>query len=280
MKLKAISCDYSIICKTKNAGCVYPYFRSANGDKIITTISPHHGRSFVIQQNSEGKYVVSKGNGLSYTQYPILNTREFGDNTWGILLKKDAIRDFILGQEISNLGIKTNTMEYVIELEKIIPLPNGHKIKPILLQYTVECPYRICDMAFMSSLQIKYEIGKWKSFKTKNKEPYLIAAEIIIRNLRILHSNNILHNAIHVQNLTWALELLDFEIASSPKYPYDKETYNSYVQDLFPREILYTYEIINYIAWCLNENIDYKKIDFIFKEYGFNLELFSTERNI
>ena len=82
-------------------------------------------------------------------------------------------------------------------------------------------------MAFMSSLQIKYEIEKWKSFKTKNKEPYLIAAEIIIRNLRILHSNNILHNAIHVQNLTWALELLDFEIASSPKYPYDKEIYNS-----------------------------------------------------
>ena len=195
MELKAKSFDYSIVCQTLNAGCIYPYFRSADSDKIITSISPHHGRSFVIQQNKAGKYIVSKGNGLSYTQYPILNTREFGDNSWGVLLRKDAIRDFNIGQEISSLGIKTNTMEYVIELKTVIHLPNGHKIKPVLLQYAVECPYRICDIAFMSSQQIKYEIDKWKSFKAKNKEPYLIAAEVLIKNLQKLHSNNILHNA-------------------------------------------------------------------------------------
>ena len=277
MYFKAASFDYSVICQTAKAGLVYPYFRIEGGDKTITCISPHHGRSFVVGQTEDGRYVVSKGNGLSYTQHVILKTGEMGDNVWGGLLKKDAIRDFNLGKEISDFGIKTNQMEYVLELETNILQPSTeHPMKPVLLQYTVECPYRICDIAFMTTQQVKNEIGKWKYFDTKYTESYLIATEVLVRNLRILHSNNILHNAIHVQNFTWALELLDFELASSPQFPYDKETSNIYIQDLFPREILYTYEVVNYIAWCLNEYVDYEKIDFIFKEYGFDLEKLSV----
>ena len=34
--------------------------------------------------------------------------------------------------EINSLGIKTNQMEYVLELEKDIVLTNGNIIKPIL----------------------------------------------------------------------------------------------------------------------------------------------------
>ena len=50
------------------------------------------------------------------------------------------------------LGIKTNHMEYVLELDVELDLPNGHKVKPCLLQYDVECPYRICDAAFMTHI--------------------------------------------------------------------------------------------------------------------------------
>lgn len=86
------------------------------------SLSPNHGRSFLIGRNNDGKFIISKGNGLSYTQYKMLNTGEFGNDTWGLLLRNDAIRDFTLGMEINSLGIKTNQMEYVLELEKILYL--------------------------------------------------------------------------------------------------------------------------------------------------------------
>ena len=99
----------------------------------------------------------------------------------------------------------------------------------------------------------------------------MIAANVLIRNLRIMHDNNILHNAIHEQNYTWALELLDFELACSPAHPYSSEDDIRHVKDLFPREILQTYVIINYIAAVLHEEIDFKKVDNLFAEYGFDI---------
>jgi hypothetical protein len=103
------------------------------------------------------------------------------------------------------------------------------------------------------------------------EEDYMIAANVLIRNLRIMHDNNILHNAIHEQNYTWALELLDFELACSPAHPYSSEDDIRHVKDLFPREILQTYVIINYIAAVLHEEIDFKKVDNLFAEYGFDI---------
>lgn len=273
---KAEKVDYQCICKALNAGEVYPYLRSSEGNEELFCISPLHGRSYVVCARADGTFVVSKGNGLSFTQHELLHTNNYQDDTWGILLRQDAIRDFVMGQEIADLGIRTNQMEYVLELNRIITLTNGHQLKPVLLQYTVECPYRICDAAFMPKATLEMETRKWERMNDGNFDRYhLIAASVLIRNLRILHDNQILHNAIHIQNYTWALELLDFELACSPGHPYTNEDDNRHVKELFPREVLQTYEVINYIAWCLDEKIDYGTIDSLFLQYGFDLSSFS-----
>ena len=46
---------------------------------------------------------------------------------------------------------------------------------------------------------------------------------------------------------------------------------------LMDGEIMKTYEIINYIGWCLGEKINYSKIDSIFKDYGFNLNYYKVK---
>jgi hypothetical protein len=109
-----------------------------------------------------------------------------------LLLKKDAERDFLLGQEIEALGIKTNHMEYVIELTQEIMLANGHIMNPILLQHDVECPYRISDAAFMTQEQILSEVAKWEKMNERGYDKaHMIAANVLIRNLRTLVSLNI-----------------------------------------------------------------------------------------
>lgn len=277
--MRATPCSNYTYRVIHNSGClqkIYSYIRNEEGDKDMSCLTPLHGRSFVVGKTENGRYIVSKGNGLSYTQYPFLHTGEFCDGTWGLLLQQDAERDFLLGQEIEALGIKTNHMQYVIEIDFEINLPNGHKLKPTLLQYDVECPYRICDAPFMDREIIETEVKKWESMNERGYKKYhLIAANILIRNLRILHDNNILHNAIHEQNYTWALELLDFELACSLKHPYAQEDYQRHVKDLLPREIIQTYIIINYIAGVLKEEIDFDEIDSLFAEYDFNLKQFN-----
>lgn len=264
--------SFRVILQDNDREKVLPYLRFTGGDKEILCPSPLHGRSYVVGKTDDGRYVVSKGNGLSYTQHTFIHTGEFYDGTWGLLLRQDAERDFVMGQEIEALGIKTNHMEYVIELDVKVKLPNGHVVKPCLLQYDVECPYRICDAAFMSHEQIMSEVAKWEQFNNrKYDKAHMIAADVLIRNLRILYDNEILHNAISEQNYTWALELLDFELACSPAHPYSSEDDMRHVKDLFPRELLQTYVIINYIAGVLREEINYAVIDALFAEYGFDL---------
>lgn len=269
------SCDFRIINDSKRSLTPYPYLRDTNGDKVMFSVSPLHGRSFLVGKIKNGRYVISKGNGLSYSSNTFLHTGEFYDGTWGLLLLQDAKRDFIMGQEVESIGIKTNHMHYILELDFNITLPSGNNVKPILLQYDVETPYRICDAPFMSKEQIQAEVGKWERINVHKFEKYhIIAADVLIRNLRILHDNNILHNAIHEQNYTWALELLDFELSCSPQFPYTNEDDQRHSKDLFPREIMQTYTIINYIAGVLKENVDYVEIDNLFKEYGFEIKLF------
>ena len=277
-KVRAKGFQFSILFEDKEGSHIYPYLHDLSGDREMWVLSPVHGRSFVVDTTSEGRFIVSKGNGLSYTQYMFLNTGEFGNGTWGLLLRDDAERDFIMGQEIEALGIKTNHMEYVIELDLELALPNGHKVKPVLLQYDVECPYRISDAAFMSQDQIHSEVVKWEKMNESGYDKaHMIAANILIKNLRILHDHDILHNAIHEQNYTWALELLDFELACSPAHPYSKEDYRRHVKDLFPRELLQTYVIINYIAGVLREEIDFAEVDALFAEYGFDLRQYAIK---
>ena len=270
--VKAALRKSTIICM-QSVESPFPYLLSNKGDKEILCPSPLHGRSFVVGRTENGRYIVSKGNGLSYTQHTFLHTGEFYDGTWGLLLRQDAERDFIMGQEIEALGIKTNHMEYVLELDVEITLPNGHKVKPCLLQYDVECPYRICDAAFMTQEQIRTEVAKWEKLNERGyNKAHMIAANVLIRNLRVLHDHDILHNAISEQNYTWALELLDFELACSLVHPYTSEDDMRHVKDLFPREIMQTYVVINYIAGVLREDIDFVEIDKLFAEYGFDLK--------
>lgn len=271
-KFKAQQFNYKILAQNCESAPLFPFLRDNNGCEQMYLVSPEHGRSFLINKDNNERYIISKGNGLSYTQYQFLHTAEFGNDTLGLLLQKDALRDFYCGIEISNLGIKTNQMQYVLELDKTITLTNNYKLKPILLQYSVECPYRLSDAKYINVSIIQKEIDKWEKFNNKclNKM-HMVAADVLIHNLRILHNNNILHNALTPQNYTWALELLDFELTHTPNYPYDSEDDCRHVKDLFDREIFYVYQIIILIAGILYEDISYKDIDDLFEYYGFNM---------
>ena len=271
-QLRSKDYNYQVILSNNNSTTCYPLFRG-KGDIVILNPSPLHGRSYVVGRLNDNRFVVSKGNGLCYSHYSLLHTGECFDDTWGLLLRQDAERDFFMGQEIEALGIKTNHMEYVLELDVEINLPNGHKLKPTLLQYDVECPYRICDAAFMTQEQVQSEVAKWEKMNVRGYDKaHMIAANVFIRNLRVMHDHSILHNAISEQNYTWALELLDFELACSPAHPYNSEDDMRHVKDLFPREIMQTYVVINYIAGVLREEIDFAEVDALFAEYGFDLK--------
>ena len=270
---KAKTCAYTVLRQNRQCeSAPRALLRSVDGTETMWCPGPHHGRSFVVGRHGDGRFVVSKGNGLSYSQLAFLYTAEFGDNTWGLLLERDALRDFDVGLEVEALGIKTNKMEYVLRLEEPVWLTSERVVRPILLQYSVECPYRICDAAYVPRGEIESAVAKWDVFNDRGYDrPSMVAADVLIRNLRTLHDHQILHNAIHFQNYTWALELLDFELACTPKHPYDDEQSNRIAQDLFAREVVQTYEIINHIAGCLAEPLDYAEIDRLFKDYGFDL---------
>ncbi len=278
---RAKSCGFKPVL---SAGCEYlpfPFLLDKNGDVTVWNIAPHsHGRSFIVGRTKDGRSVVSKGNGFSYTGYTFANTGEMGDGTWGLLLEADAVRDFNLGNDVAALGIKTNKMEYVLELECDAVLPNGQCIRPYLLQYDVECPYRIFDSRFVPPEQLESEILKWEKYNSEgydSKHRHMIAANVLISNLRILHDNGILHNAITSQNYTWALEMLDFELACSPWHPYTKADYLRHVPDLYAREIFQTYNIIVEIAQVLSEHIDYDCVNELFIQYGFDIKRFGVE---
>lgn len=271
---KATESEYQVKASVNDSLKIYPLLRDDKGSYVMYGISPIHGRSFVMKQRSDTDWVVSKGNGLCYSNQSFIVSDRVDDNIWGALPLKAALRDFKLGEEIRKLGVKTNRMECVVELEKCIGTKEKN-FKASLLQYSVECPYRICDIAFAPRHVIENAIKHWQS-PHAHPYDYLKAAEILVSNLRTLHSNSVMHNAMHAQNYTWALELLDFEASRSDNMPYDNPAYEEYVPLLIRTEIIQTYEIINYIAWCLGEPIDYAAIDAIFRQYGYDFSSGST----
>ena len=268
---------YRILYTNDNTLPIYPLLRSIDKTEYpMHLVSPEHGRSYVVGKRGD-RYIVSKGNGLSYSQLAFINTKEFCSDTWGLLLQQDAVRDFIVGNEVRNLGIKTNHMEYVLELDKYILLENGTQLKPVLLQYSIECPYRLSDAAYMGHDEIMHWVNKWDSmFPNNNEYHYQTAAEVLVKNLRMLQNNGILHNAISNQNYTWALELLDFEIAHSPNYPYTMEDAQRHVLDLYAREIIFTYQIIVQVAGYLHEKVDFRWMDSLFEQYGFDIKQYNV----
>lgn len=279
-KYTAIKNCYSIIVQQETNQC-YPLLCSKLGREIIYSPSPLHGRSFIVGQHNDGRYIVTKGNGLCYSQHPFLYTPEMPTDVWGLLLLEDAVRDYYCCMDVQALGIKTNQMECVLELDYPIFIEQtGKTIKPVILQYNVECPYRICDAAFMEHSQIETEVAKWQQYNRKGySKNHMIAADVLISNMRTMHDHEVLHNAIHEQNYTWALELLDFELCRTPQHPYTREDYERHVPDLYSREVIQTYVIINYIAGVLREIIDFKVIDNLWRDYGFDIDGLSPNRS-
>lgn len=266
---KANKSHCSVILSANDTLPKYPLLRDDKGQYDMYGVSPIHGRSFVMKQRNDCDWVISKGNGLCYSNKSFIVSDRVDANIWGALPLAAAIRDFQLGEEIRTLGVKTNRMEFVLELDTLIGT-DEKSFRPALLQYSVECPYRICDLPFAPRNIIEKNIKNWQPKRTYDYD-YLRAADILVSNLRILHSHSIMHNAMHTQNYTWALELLDFEASRSDKLPYENQDYESFVPLLIKTEIIQTYEIINYIAWCLGEPIDYAAIDAIYKHYGYDL---------
>lgn len=270
----AVRCAFDYVFCSNNC-TPYPLLRFAAGKEKIFAVSPLHGRSFVVGQRNDGRYTVSKGNGLCYSEYLFLNTPETQLDVWGLLLMKDALRDYHCCQDVKALGIKTNQMECVLELDYPIYIAQTDTtVKPVILQYNVECPYRICDAPFMERSQIEAEVAKWQQYNSKGySKSHEIAADILIGNLRTMHDHEVLHNAIHEQNYTWALELLDFELTRTPQHPYEKEDYERHAPSLYNREVIQTYVIINYIAGVLREKVNFADIDRMWRDYGFDISM-------
>ncbi|MDG5800800.1 hypothetical protein QA597_10555 [Marinilabiliaceae bacterium ANBcel2] len=235
--------------------------------------SPIHGRSVITHFNNEtNRFTITKGNGLTYFPYGYVNTQELDYNVWGYLNKTDAIRDYLSGTYINNLGIKTNIMEAVFSIlpQKVNAFEKEQILEPFILQYSVLCPYRIYDLPFISKKTRDYYINQWRYLTEDNySELHCIAADIMLGNIKIMHSDNVLHNAIHGQNYTLALELVDFELARTPITPYLREADEECYSVLFNREIIQTLEIVNYIAFFLHEKINIKILKKIFDKYGY-----------
>lgn len=254
---------------------VLPYVRDDNGTIDIMCVSPLHGRSFVLSKDSDSRWIIGKGNGLSYSQQTFVSAYEGDSSVWGGLCLENAERDFHICNEVQSLGIKTNVMHYVLGLDKYYTTDSKLQ-QYALLQYEVECPYRIVDFPFMSKREVERYMESWP-VKYNYSKRVLQVADILANNLRTLHDHNILHNAMHAQNYTWALELLDFEASRTDRYPYASKEYEECISAIMPSEIIQLYEIINYIAWCLGENVEYGEIDRILCDYGYDLSLLKQD---
>lgn len=174
---------YSIIEKTSWCVKEYPFLhRHQNIAEEGYSLSPIHCRSFIVGCHNDGRYIVSKGNGLAFSKHSFMYTPEMPTDVWGLLLKEDALRDFNCGQDVQAMGIKTNQMECVLELDYPIIIPQTEKkYKPVLLQYSVKCPWRIADAPFAPKKIIYEEVSKWHLFNKKGfHQEYLIAADLLV----------------------------------------------------------------------------------------------------
>jgi hypothetical protein len=248
----------------------YPILLDKENGEInenVYVVSPFHGRSVVVNF-SGNEYTIIKGSGLNYYPYNFLNTGEMGENSWGLLLINDAKRDFEIGNYIAEKGIITNKMEAIIEIIDASFKIKNKIIKPVLLQYTVKCPYRLCDAAFMTENQINTFTRKWNEYDFENSGLYhIMAANVLLYNLHKLHSNSILHNAISIQNYTFELELLDFETARTPIHPYISDKDELIASQLYNREFVQTFEIIYFISFLFKEKLNDKILNTLVEKY-------------
>ena len=140
--VQAINLNCVVLEETGERKLLYPYLRFEHGDKTMWQVSPIHGRSYVVGRTDNGRYVVSKGNGLGYTQLNFLYTSEQSTDVWGLLLKEDALRLERFLRRISLLteafvGTSWPTLALPKKVFKIVPSRPGAKIsdRPIPFYY-------------------------------------------------------------------------------------------------------------------------------------------------
>ncbi len=276
-ELELIRCKHSkveSIIHENNSGFKYPYIVS----KIEGTIncylsSPLHGRSIIVDFNTKSnRFTVTKGNGLTYFPFGFISTGELENNAWGFLSLNDGIRDYKSCEYVNGLGIKTNIMDaiYSLSSENLIFDNKIEYIKPNILQYSVECPYRIADIPFLSKKTINQYISKWyKKFNSNHDKLHCIATDVLLKNIRTMHDNKVLHNAIHSQNYSLSLELLDFELSRTPITPYESVADETFFLELQKREVIQSLEIVNQLCYFLKEKIEIKEINKIMGKYGY-----------
>ncbi len=274
VKINCIEVDIDLIIDNPKSSKLYPYIVVNKETKISCfKPSPLHGRSIVTDFTPTlGRFTITKGNGLTYFPFGFVSTKELEDYAWGYLRKDDALRDYNSGEYIRSLGILTNNMEAVFTLkEQIIRLLNCiSKIEPTILQYNVICPYRISDIPFLSKEVILSYVNRWADLHENiHSEIHCTSAEVLLRNIRLMHENHVLHNAIHSQNYTLSLELLDFELSRTPITPYDNDIDEKTYKKLQKREVIQSLEIVNQIAFFFKEKINSKALRQIMIKNGF-----------
>lgn len=250
----------------------YPYYVSEEKKSIKVEVpSPYHGRSIIADYDEKTKrFVITKGNGLTYFPFGFVATKELEDNTWGFLRQQDAVRDYKTGLFVSRLGLLTNNMEavYILDSKTIRTIDGKYFESPTILQYNVISPYRLSDIPYLPNFTINKYLKNWK-FLSNEREYHCIAADVFLKNLRVMWDNDVLHNAIHNQNYTMALELVDFELARSPETPYENPEDEKNYKALRNREVIQSLEIVNYLAFQLNEVLNISALRYLMKKYGF-----------
>lgn len=69
--------EYSILYKNQTDVKLFPLLKSNTGSTPLYNIGPTHFRSFVFSKIDNHGFIVSEGNGLSYTEWTFLNTGDF-----------------------------------------------------------------------------------------------------------------------------------------------------------------------------------------------------------
>lgn len=69
--------EYSILYKNQTDVKLFPLLKSNTGSTPLYNIGPTHFRSFVFSKIDDHGFIVSEGNGLSYTEWTFLNTGDF-----------------------------------------------------------------------------------------------------------------------------------------------------------------------------------------------------------
>ena len=127
------------------------------------------------------------------------------------------------------------------------------------------------DQKEYEQIQNYFEQGNEVDYLNMGYSAFNCYREIILRNagvdMRAGNADNASDSDISIKKICpcFSNYMVDGYYYHWDDEKYTKEDDQRHVKDFFNREILYTYEIIKYIACFLSEPIDYKLIDSLFK---------------